>query len=190
MKHFVRYMRDLHTENPSPTLHHDCGSIRLALKNQIVPCPLNYCSLSSSSFSSSSSSSPPPPLSSSSLLPPPSPPPPLPPSPLSSFPSPFFLLLLQRRSGFLTHCSFHVKISLLIHVFKTLLDGAEVVEREKERELLQGSWVQFPAPIGGSQPSTPPLPGNQMPSSDFHRQQAHRWYTLIHAGKTLIQVIK
>lgn len=49
-----------------------------------------------------------------------------------SFPSPLHLLLLQHFSSYLTHCSFPLKISLFIPVFKTLLGGGKMVESSSQ----------------------------------------------------------
>jgi hypothetical protein len=46
----------------------------------------------------------------------------------------------------------------------------------------------FPAPHGGSQSSTPPVPRKMGPFSELRRHQACTGYTVVHAGKTSIHL--
>ena len=43
---------------------------------------------------------------------------------------------------------------------------------------------------GGSQPPATPAPGDPWLSPELHGHQTCTWYTDIHAGKTLIHIIK
>lgn len=77
-------------------------------------------------------------------------------------------------------CAQESVFQLLVFYRTYICDCREASVVKSTCLLSQGTWVQFPALHGSSQPFVNPVPEDLIPSSDLHEHQAHTGYT----GKT------
>lgn len=67
----------------------------------------------------------------------------------------------------------------------------ELVKKERRgRNEEAGETAQQFSTRGGLQPFITPVPGDQMPTSTLHRQQAYPWCACIHTSRSNIQTNK
>lgn len=88
-------------------------------------------------------------------------------------------------------CRFPMAVSCPALVLGTKLRVEEMAQQLRAFDVLLEAPGSGPSThMAAHQLSVIPVPGDPVPSSDFHRHQAHMWYIDIHANRIFTHNIK